>query len=91
MYELPSSRWNLSQFADESTPCVEGWLIERIGTDAATRLGCDPPRYLQLGTGQWCAAEYATLFPLQSTALAYAKEFGYIPGDNVRLAWHRKR
>ena len=90
MYEsnLPFSR--IQQSTDESGQCTAGWLIERIGTEAA-RLGCDPPRYLQIGTGQWCAAEYATLFPLQSTAAVYAKEFGYEIGHQVRVIWHRKK
>ena len=89
MYDLPS-RWNSGEI-DDVTAFVAGWLIERIGDDLSTRLCGDPPRYLQLGTGQWCPAEYATLFPQQSTALIYAREFGYVPGRDVRLAWHRKR
>lgn len=90
MYEFHPRFWVMDERSIESRACTEGWLIERMGNDAESRLGCDPPRYLQIGTGQWCGAPYATLFPQQSAANAYAKEFGYEVGRNVRLVWHRK-
>ncbi|MEM8666947.1 MAG: hypothetical protein AAGG48_05495 [Planctomycetota bacterium] len=85
------SEWD-SEPADrvDARACVAGWLIERMGA-AGRRFDEDLPRYLQLGTGQWCGAEFATLFPIRSAALIYAREFGYEPGRNVRLVWHRKQ
>ena len=89
--------------ADEFRGVLEGWLIQstagppstaarqpRMSSDGS-KLGAetDRPRYLQIGTGQWCGAEYATLFPLYSTAIVYAKEFGYVVGETVRIVKHR--
>ncbi len=69
---------------------AEGWLIERIGHPAKTQFRQELPRFLQIGTGQWCSAEYATWFPLQSAAQVYAKEFGYKTDRDVRVVWQRK-
>lgn len=57
-----------------------GWLIRR-----QTAGDCDQPLYLQIGTGQWCAAQYATLFPLRRTAVTYAIDFGYSPGETAEI------
>lgn len=90
MYEFDSRPWETDQRGFEPRLSWEGWLIERIGTDGESRFGGCPPRYLQIGTGQWCGARYATLFPLQSAAMIYAKEFGYRVGFDVRVVWYRK-
>ena len=58
----------------------DGWLIERCGPS-----GPGEKRYLQIGTGQWCGAAYATVFPQPSTAELYAVDFGYEPGKSVRV------
>ncbi len=61
------------RYRPQQQPVTEGWLIQRCGHvgDEGER------RYLQIGTGQWCGAIYATLFPLRETAITYAIEFGY--------------
>jgi hypothetical protein len=46
-------------------------------------------RFLQIGTGQWCGAQYATLFPLRRTAIAYAREFGLLVDGGVQIVEHR--
>lgn len=70
---------------------AEGWLIEYVGghdptgarpnldpsIDFGSRI-CSERRFLQIGTGQWCGAEYATLFPMRRTAVIYAREFGLL-------------
>jgi hypothetical protein len=60
---------------------TQGWLIERCPTieDEGER------RYLQIGTGQWCGAVYATLFPIRETAVIYAVEFGYEIGRSAKV------
>jgi hypothetical protein len=91
MYEFDSPDGKIDlNYSSDTAPCCEGWLIQRVGIDAEVRPGMDPPRYLQIGTGQWCGAEYATLFPIQSSALVYVKEFGFEVGRHVRVIWHRK-
>ena len=97
MYKTELPRWKMTPLdSPKSGQCLdgspaEGWLIERIGHPAATQFGRDSPRFLQIGTGQWCSAEYATWYPLQSAAQVYAKEFGYETDRDVRVVWHRKR
>ena len=58
---------------------TKGWLIElsRVENDSG-KTDASRRRFLQIGTGQWCGAEYATLFPLRRTAVSYAREFGLL-------------
>lgn len=57
---------------------VDGWLIAEKQGD-----GKRSGKYLQIGTGQWGPLSYATLFPLRSTAMIYAHEFGYCIGHTA--------
>lgn len=65
---------------------TDGWLIERPVLSGKG----EEPRYLQIGTGQWCAATYATLFPHRRTAVSYAVDFGYQPGTTARIVRFRQ-
>lgn len=76
----PSTSWPIAK------GLTKGWLIERAsrgkeggGTDGSLR------RYLQIGTGQWCGAEFATLFPLRRTAITYAREFGLLVEQEAQI------
>jgi hypothetical protein len=65
-----------------------GWLIARCGdgeSDSTER------RYLQIGTGQWCGAAYATLFPRRRTAIIYAIEFGYVVGRTAVVVPYQRQ
>ncbi|MDF1840920.1 MAG: hypothetical protein P1U77_05755 [Rubripirellula sp.] len=96
MYETQFPFWKMTPAdASNSQRCcdgspAEGWLIERIGHPARAKFDDDSPRFLQIGTGQWCSADYATWFPLQSAAQVYAKEFGYQADRDVRVVWQRR-
>ena len=83
MYNDPGKRSNEDGRAD-LRPLTEGWLIERFGAGDSER------RFLQIGTGQWCGAPYATLFPLRRTAMIYAAEFGFAIGSTARIIRYRK-
>ena len=63
------------------TRFTQGWIIEGRCADDGHPTG----RFLQIGTGQWCPKEYATVFPLQNTATVYACEFGYRVGHNANV------
>ena len=65
-----------------------GWLIESIDSPKRSHKQDRPPLFLQIGTGQWCGAEYATLFPLKRTAIIYAREFGLLIDRKVRIVPH---
>ena len=65
---------------DRDTAAISGWLIQQRSPDGQTS-----GRYLQIGTGQWCPSQYATLFPLRRTAVAYAHEFGYSVGYTAEI------
>ncbi|NND98349.1 MAG: hypothetical protein HKN47_13590 [Pirellulaceae bacterium] len=60
---------------------VQGWVIEGRRTDDGQPTG----RFLQIGTGQWCPQQYATVFPLRQTAIVYAHEFGYSVGHSAYI------
>ena len=76
--------------ADEFRGVMEGWLIQRTAPpERCSGSKEELTRYLQIGTGQWCSAPYATLFPLYSTAVLYAGVFGFVVGENVRIVRHR--
>ena len=89
MYEFDEERWD-EQGAESGDVkgIVDGWLIQSMEA-AESRIVATEAIYLQIGTGQWCSADYATLFPLRSTAIVYAKEFGYVVGHTVRIVKHR--
>jgi len=57
----------------------QGWVIE----GQRSKDGSPTGRYLQIGTGQWCPQQYATVFPIRQTAVIYANEFGYSVGHNA--------
>ncbi|MGB7345441.1 MAG: hypothetical protein WBD20_14600 [Pirellulaceae bacterium] len=56
-----------------------GWLIEGRRVQDGSPTG----KFLQIGTGQWCPQQYATVFPLRQTAIVYAHEFGYSVGHSA--------
>ncbi|MFK8111332.1 MAG: hypothetical protein AB8B91_03995 [Rubripirellula sp.] len=105
MYEFDDDGWfdedwdQLYADAGEADSIVAGWLIQRTTkavSDVRGPVGkrpeaviTDEPQFLQIGTGQWCSAKYATLFPLASAAEVYAEEFGYVLGYHVKLVKHR--
>ncbi len=90
MYEFDEESWDDQETeASDARGIREGWLIELANHEPKSRIAANPPQYLQIGTGQWCAANYATLFPLRGTAIVYAKEFGYRVGQSVRIVKHR--
>lgn len=101
MYEFEEDRWDEQETeTDETRGILEGWLIQRTGDGQVLRISTDQsgsgraaafdqPLFLQIGTGQWCGAPYATLFPRHSTAMVYAKEFGYVVGQSVQIVRHR--
>ncbi len=89
MYEFDEERWD-EQGAESGDVkgIAAGWLIQSVDI-TASRIVAHQAMFLQIGTGQWCSADYATLFPLRSTAVVYAKEFGYVLGHTVRIVKHR--
>ena len=89
MYEFDEERWD-AQDADSGDVMgiADGWLIQSVDA-AQARIVARGEVYLQIGTGQWCSADYATLFPFRSTAIVYAKEFGYVVGHSVRIVKRR--
>ena len=89
MYEFDEQRWD--EQGSESggvNGIADGWMIQAIQATKPRVLASEPV-HLQIGTGQWCTADYATLFPLRSAAIVYAKEFGYEVGVTVRIVKHR--
>ena len=89
MYEFDEESWDAqrAETAHLGRPAA-GWLIE-WKIPAPDQRFTLIPRFLQIGTGQWCAAEYATLFPHRATAEAYAKEFGIPLQGAVSIVQHR--
>lgn len=71
---------------DLRQPVTRGWLIQRRGQEGAD----GDRRFLQIGTGQWCGAIYATLFPLRQTAITYAVEFGYEIGKTAQVVRYQR-
>ncbi|QEG00594.1 hypothetical protein Mal15_46650 [Stieleria maiorica] len=74
-----------------------GWLIaEKSAVEIDARGTDDPspwqrsPRCLQLGTGQWCSARWATWFPAPGPAIRYAVELGFKVGDSVEIIFLRR-
>ena len=63
-----------------------GWLIAQLHLDGS-RTG----RFLQIATGQWAAARYATYFPEQSNAILYAHENGFVMGQHVSVVPVKKQ
>ena len=89
MYEFDEESWDEQQAeTDHLDRPATGWLIE-WKLPAPDQRFTLIPRFLQIGTGQWCAAEYATLFPERATAEAYAKEFGIPLRGTVSIVRHR--
>lgn len=89
MYEFNEERWDAQQ-AEEGDlgHLAEGWMIKF--TQPASDQRCNEiHRFLQIGTGQWCSSQYATLFPSQSTAMVYALEFGLDLQGPIRIVRHR--
>ena len=74
-------RTNSNNSADSNAPVKSGWVIEGRRADS----GESTHRFLQIGTGQWCPQQYATVFPLKETAIVYAHEFGYSVGHNANV------
>lgn len=90
MYEFNEDHWDQQESDTESWGAGGGgWLIQCARPSPNVRIGSDRPLFLQIGTGQWCSAEYATLFPMRSAAIVYAKAYGYAVGDNVVIVHHR--
>ena len=90
MYEFDEERWD-GQTAEvcEGYDLQGGWLIQKRGSDPrSSSLRCQRI-YLQIGNGQWCEPEFATLFPTTSAAIAYAQRFGYAIGQTVEIVRFR--
>ena len=89
MYEFDEERWDQQvPEAAEVKGYADGWMIQSIQEKESPLVSVEPV-HLQIGTGQWCSARYATLFPVRSAALIYAREFGYVVGETVRIVKHR--
>ena len=89
MYEFDEQRWDRQvPEAAEVKGFADGWMIQSIPDSASPPLARELV-HLQIGTGQWCSARYATIFPVRSAAFIYAKEFGYVVGETVRIVKHR--
>ena len=89
MYEFDEDGWDKKPAeTGDFGRLGEGWLIE-WSLPATDQRFTAVPRFLQIGTGQWCAAEYATLFPERTTAEAYAREFGIPLNGSVSIVRHR--
>jgi len=96
MYEFDEQRWDQQQSeSGDLKGIAEGWLIQRVPhasglrNSTADHHSFPQAMYLQIGTGQWCWPDHATLFPLRRTAVVYAKEFGYVVGRTVEIVKHR--
>lgn len=95
MYEFNEDRWNQQKSRTDQSEsgqwnaAVGGWLVCQAESTEGDRFPPKRRRFLQIGTGQWCSAEYATLFPIRSAAIVYAKTFGYTIGDDVTIVHHR--
>ncbi|QDT07124.1 hypothetical protein K227x_55490 [Rubripirellula lacrimiformis] len=104
MYDFDEQSWD-DQASDDQACFDQndwkvtqgGYLIQRLtpldldlnqAPDAAESSVAEY-RFLQIGTGQWCSAVHATVFPQPSTAEAYAWEFGYVIGRHARVV-HRR-
>lgn len=89
MYEFDEERWdNQGPDFGDLEGIETGWMIQSL-QETGSRALAPEPVHLQIATGQWCSARYATLFPVRSAAVAYAKEFGYVVGETVRIVKHR--
>ncbi len=86
MYEFDEQRWDRQTIeVHDETAFVGGWLIQKgIDSLRAHSEHCDQI-YLQIGTGQWCSAMYATRFPTKTAAIAYAQKFGYRVGQTAQI------
>ena len=62
-----------------------GWVIARA--DISDRNPSGLRQCLQLGTGQWCPANYATWFEARGTAETYAVDYGYHIGSDVVIVF----
>ncbi len=91
MYDFDEQQWDQkkAEKSDWRRP-RQGWLIARACTRDNFHVASDDTAYLQIATGQWCRADRATLFPLRTTAIVYAKEFGFAVGKSVRIVAHRR-
>lgn len=90
MYEFNEDQWD-RQTADvcEDYDLQGGWLIQKLGSDPRSGAHHGRRIYLQIGNGQWCESEFATLFPTTSAAIAYAQRFGYSVGQTVEIVRFR--
>jgi len=63
------------------------WFIEgpHCLEKAADRNLVKRRRFLQIGTGQWTAPEYATFFLRRRTASIYAREYGLMTEGRVKI------
>ena len=65
MYEFDEERWDqqVPEAADVKG-YADGWMIQSIQEKGSPLVSVEPV-HLQIGTGQWCSARYATLFPVR--------------------------
>lgn len=90
MYEFDEARWDrqTAEVCEDYDP-LGGWLIQKLGPDQRSSPQHGQRIYLQIGNGQWCEPEFATLFPTTSAAIAYAQRFGYAVGQTVAIVRFR--
>ncbi len=90
MYEFDEQRWDRQsvEVGNETNP-IDGWLIQKGGTNPRDGRRDRERIYLQIGTGQWCTSKYATRFPTKSAATAYAHKFGFSVGQTAEIVRHR--
>lgn len=86
MYEFDEQRWDGQQAeVDHEYNRAGGWLIQKGAAHSRANAVDSQRIYLQIGTGQWCSMQFATLFPNESAAVAYARKFGYVIGQSARI------
>ena len=90
MYEFDETQWD-RQTGDtcENYDSLGGWLIQQLSPDPRPSPKHCQRIYLQIGNGQWCDPEFATLFPTKSAAIAYAQRFGHVVGQTAQIVRFR--
>ncbi|TWU56577.1 hypothetical protein Poly51_24930 [Rubripirellula tenax] len=96
MYQFDEESWD--ECPEDDAACFDqrpwksvdgGFLIQRLDRGKDEQFCATGPFFLQIGTGQWCDARFATVFPKRSTAEFYAWEFGRIVGRDACVI-HRR-
>jgi len=89
MYEFDEESWDEQQAeTGHLGRPLAGWLIE-WKLPAADQRFTLIPRFLQIGTGQWCAAEYRPFFPKEQRQRPMQTNLGFLspePSESCSIA-----